>query len=173
MGTSHRRRCSGCCSVVRAPHLWSWNWPFPPFAICGPFLRARCSVCGRSLGIMVPIGSLLIGGYIAGRMRAPREGADEAETEFRDGLHGGLVWVSVSSLAQFFRSMRQVLLHRQVFPIRARSTPLQRLRCLHLPQSPTRHLPLLPPHRLPQDLRPLLHPRLPQRVPRKAWVLSV
>ena len=43
-------------------------------------------------GLVVPIGSLLIGGYIAGRMRAPREGADEAETEFRDGLHGGLVW---------------------------------------------------------------------------------
>ena len=36
--------------------------------------------------------SLLIGGYIAGRMRAPREGADETETEFRDGLHGALVW---------------------------------------------------------------------------------
>lgn len=43
-------------------------------------------------GLIVPIGSLLIGGYIAGRMRAPREGADEAETEFRDGLHGALVW---------------------------------------------------------------------------------
>jgi hypothetical protein len=43
-------------------------------------------------GLVVPIGSLLIGGYIAGRMRAPREGADEAETEFRDGLHGALVW---------------------------------------------------------------------------------
>lgn len=43
-------------------------------------------------GLVVPIASLLVGGYIAGRMRAPREGADEAETEFRDGLHGGLVW---------------------------------------------------------------------------------
>jgi len=43
-------------------------------------------------GLVVPIGSLLIGGYIAGRMRAPREGADETETEFRDGLHGALVW---------------------------------------------------------------------------------
>jgi hypothetical protein len=43
-------------------------------------------------GLVVPIASLLIGGYIAGRMRAPREGADEAETEFRDGLHGALVW---------------------------------------------------------------------------------
>ncbi len=38
-------------------------------------------------------------------MRAPREGADEAETEFRDGLHGGLVWgVSVlfGALLAFF-----------------------------------------------------------------------
>src|SRR5215467_5767984 len=37
------------------------------------------------------IGSLLLGGYIAGRMRARwREAGEEAE--FRDGLHGALVW---------------------------------------------------------------------------------
>jgi len=51
------------------------------------------------------IGSLLVGGYIAGRMRAPREGADEAETEFRDGLHGGLVWgvtILLGALLTFF-----------------------------------------------------------------------
>jgi hypothetical protein len=53
--------------------------------------RAAASVAAL-WGLVVPIGSLLIGGYIAGRMRAPREGADEAETEFRDGLHGALVW---------------------------------------------------------------------------------
>ena len=37
------------------------------------------------------IGSLMIGGYVAGRMRSRwHEGGHEAE--FRDGLHGGLVW---------------------------------------------------------------------------------
>jgi hypothetical protein len=37
------------------------------------------------------IGSLIIGGYVAGRMRTRwAERGDEAE--FRDGLHGGLVW---------------------------------------------------------------------------------
>jgi hypothetical protein len=37
------------------------------------------------------IGSLMIGGYVAGRMRTRwSEAGDEAE--FRDGLHGGLVW---------------------------------------------------------------------------------
>jgi hypothetical protein len=38
-------------------------------------------------------------------MRTPREGADEAETEFRDGLHGALVWgVSIlfGALLTFF-----------------------------------------------------------------------
>ena len=42
--------------------------------------------------LVVPIASFLIGGYVTGRLRAPHEGADEAETEFRDGIHGALVW---------------------------------------------------------------------------------
>lgn len=66
--------------------------------------RAAASVAAL-WGLVVPIASLLIGGYIAGRMRAPREGADEAETEFRDGLHGALVWgVSIlfGALLTFF-----------------------------------------------------------------------
>jgi hypothetical protein len=37
------------------------------------------------------IGSLLIGGYIAGRMRT-RWYETGQEADFRDGLHGGLVW---------------------------------------------------------------------------------
>ena len=37
------------------------------------------------------IGSLMIGGYVAGRMRA-RWHERGHEAEFRDGLHGGLVW---------------------------------------------------------------------------------
>lgn len=47
--------------------------------------------------IFVPILSLLIGGYIAGRMRAAWS-ADVDEVRFRDGIHGMLVW-SISVLA--------------------------------------------------------------------------
>lgn len=38
------------------------------------------------------IGAFLVGGYIAGRMRNRWQDAPQHETEFRDGLHGGLVW---------------------------------------------------------------------------------
>jgi hypothetical protein len=49
------------------------------------------------------IGSVMIGAYVAGRMRSRwHESGDEAE--FRDGLHGGLVWavgVLISALLVF------------------------------------------------------------------------
>jgi hypothetical protein len=49
------------------------------------------------------IGSLMVGGYVAGRMRSRwRESGHEAD--FRDGLHGGLVWavgVLISALLVF------------------------------------------------------------------------
>ena len=38
------------------------------------------------------IGAFMIGGYIAGRLRARWAEANEDETEFRDSLHGALVW---------------------------------------------------------------------------------
>ena len=38
------------------------------------------------------IGALIAGGYIAGRMRSRWAEKNADETEFRDGLHGGLVW---------------------------------------------------------------------------------
>jgi hypothetical protein len=50
------------------------------------------------------IGSLMIGGYVAGRMRARWSGTAQDEVEFRDGLHGGLVWavgVVISALLFF------------------------------------------------------------------------
>jgi hypothetical protein len=42
--------------------------------------------------LAVPILSLLVGGYIAGRMRTALDGASEDEVEFRDGIQGLLVW---------------------------------------------------------------------------------
>ena len=38
------------------------------------------------------IGAFLVGGYIAGRMRSRWSEPNADEVEFRDGLHGGLVW---------------------------------------------------------------------------------
>lgn len=53
--------------------------------------------------IAVPIGSLLAGGYVAGRMRpAWTETGDESQ--FRDGIHGALVW-SVAVLLGAFLAM--------------------------------------------------------------------
>jgi hypothetical protein len=38
------------------------------------------------------IGTFMAGGYVAGRLRVRLRGAPQDEVEFRDGLHGGLVW---------------------------------------------------------------------------------
>src|ERR1044071_5947020 len=42
--------------------------------------------------LIVAIGSYALGGYIAGWTRLRWSGTNEDETEFRDGLHGLLVW---------------------------------------------------------------------------------
>ncbi len=42
--------------------------------------------------IAAQIGAAMVGGYVAGRMRSRWGETTEHEIEFRDGLHGGLVW---------------------------------------------------------------------------------
>jgi hypothetical protein len=42
--------------------------------------------------LVVAIGSFALGAYIAGRTRTGWAGANEDEVEFRDGIHGLLVW---------------------------------------------------------------------------------
>ena len=42
--------------------------------------------------VAVPILSFLVGGYIAGRMRSGWESATSDEMQFRNGMHGLLVW---------------------------------------------------------------------------------
>ncbi len=42
--------------------------------------------------LVVTIGSFLIGGYIAGRLRSPRREDRTDEVAFSDGMHGLLVW---------------------------------------------------------------------------------
>jgi hypothetical protein len=41
--------------------------------------------------VLVAVAAFGVGGYIAGRMRAPVAASDD-EVEFRDGVHGVLVW---------------------------------------------------------------------------------
>ena len=51
------------------------------------------------------IGSFMAGGYVAGRMRSRWGETNKDEVEFRDGLHGGLVWaVGVAIGAALFLS---------------------------------------------------------------------
>jgi hypothetical protein len=42
--------------------------------------------------MMQQIGAFMVGGYVAGRMRSRWHEPTQHEIEFRDGLHGGLVW---------------------------------------------------------------------------------
>ncbi len=42
--------------------------------------------------MMQQIGAFMAGGYVAGRMRSRWHEPTQHEVEFRDGLHGGLVW---------------------------------------------------------------------------------
>lgn len=50
--------------------------------------------------IFVPILSLLVGGYLAGRMRAAWS-ANQDEVQFRDGVHGLLVWGTAVVIGAF------------------------------------------------------------------------
>ena len=47
------------------------------------------------------IGSLMVGGYVAGRMRTRWSETTEHEVEFRDGLHGALVWAVAIVIGAF------------------------------------------------------------------------
>lgn len=42
--------------------------------------------------VLVQVGAFAAGGYLAGRMRRPWADARASEVEFRDGVHGALVW---------------------------------------------------------------------------------
>lgn len=69
----------------------------------GPSHGTAAAYFGAFWAIAVPIGSLLAGGYVAGRMR-PAWVEGESEGDFRDGVHGALVW-SVSVVFGAFLAM--------------------------------------------------------------------
>jgi MFS family permease len=48
--------------------------------------------------LLIQVICSLVGGYIAGRLRAPVAGATAHEREMRDGMHGLLVWATATVL---------------------------------------------------------------------------
>jgi hypothetical protein len=60
-----------------------------PHAAVSPQVVATLAVLWA---LVQQIGAFMVGGYIAGRMRTRWSEAAQHEVEFRDGLHGGLVW---------------------------------------------------------------------------------
>jgi hypothetical protein len=53
---------------------------------------ATLAVLGGLWLLMSSIASFTLGGYMAGRLRVPWRAASRDEVEFRDGIHGLLVW---------------------------------------------------------------------------------
>jgi hypothetical protein len=65
-------------------------------SLVSPYASESYSRLAASVAVFwslaVPILSFLVGGYIAGRMRSAWSSADSNEVQFRDGIHGLLVW---------------------------------------------------------------------------------
>lgn len=51
--------------------------------------------------VVAQAGAFATGGYLAGRMRRPWTDAKPEEVEFRDGVHGGLVWAVGVAIGAF------------------------------------------------------------------------
>lgn len=51
-------------------------------------------IYGSVYALLIQLFSFTIGGYVAGRMRAPIAGSPIHEREVRDGVHGLLVWAT-------------------------------------------------------------------------------
>ena len=96
--------------------------------------------------LIVTIGSFLLGGYIAGRLRSSWREASADEVAFRDGMHGFLVW-SLGIVAGAFLVLLTTITTAQVsadMAARRKATPYwrpQRTRCCARPR------PLRPRHR--------------------------
>jgi hypothetical protein len=50
------------------------------------------AVLASLFAVLVQVGAFAAGGYVAGRMRRPWKDAKADEVEYRDGVHGALVW---------------------------------------------------------------------------------
>jgi hypothetical protein len=79
-------------------------------SMVSPWPGAGASIVAATIitsvwAILVQVGAFAAGGYLAGRMRRPWSDAKATEVEFRDGVHGALVWaVGVGFGALLFAS---------------------------------------------------------------------
>jgi hypothetical protein len=117
--------------------------------------------------LLTAIASFGLGGYLAGRLRVPLRPHSRDEVEFRDGIHGLLVWAIAILIGASLRL-------RQAVPL-ARGE--QRMRNPRLPQLPSRSLPwssiscfVLIASRLIQAIRNLEHK--PLGLFRLVWVTA-
>src|SRR5262245_37937771 len=103
-GTTHVARYVECGPVLAGAFLAA-ACPFVRLtpgtaigvAVTSPWPNAGASTkVSATLGVlwamMQQIGASMAGGYVAGRLRARGHETSQHEVEFRDGLHGGLVW---------------------------------------------------------------------------------
>ena len=75
-----------------------------PWADAGVSVKTLATIA-VFFAMVQQIGSFMAGGYVAGRMRSRWGETNKDEVEFRDGLHGGLVWaVGVAIGAALFVS---------------------------------------------------------------------
>jgi hypothetical protein len=50
------------------------------------------AILASLFAVLVQVGAFAVGGYVAGRMRRPWKDAKAEEVDYRDGVHGALVW---------------------------------------------------------------------------------
>jgi hypothetical protein len=62
-----------------------------PWAGAGSSM-VKFAILASLFAVLVQVGAFAAGGYVAGRMRRPWKDAKADEVEYRDGVHGALVW---------------------------------------------------------------------------------
>ena len=92
MGAGDRGSRSGGCALVCPSYLRNGNRSLTAVSLSGPVLRPGSCFGGGSLGPCSAYRLTPDQGIHRRQNASPARGADEAETEFRDGLHGALVW---------------------------------------------------------------------------------
>jgi hypothetical protein len=104
MGASDRRRDGCCCAGVRTSYCGSRHGPIGRLrgaVLAGCFLCADLAICLYL--VLTAAAAYGFGGYVAGLLREPTTTtADADEVEFRDGMHGLLVWALATLLTAAF-----------------------------------------------------------------------
>ena len=85
--------CPCCCGpIIGASHCGRGFRFIADFGLSRTLLREARRDLAAAWSLIVTIGSFMLGGYIAGRMRSSWAEGGADEVAFRDGMHGFLVW---------------------------------------------------------------------------------